>query len=918
MTLAVAPERSLEREYIRDAEGQFADVPGVPILGDKLKGAGRIDLQPGERLLRSDRISGEGGRAWLAVTEKDGNRSLRIGLGNAVFGTRHDHGGPWSAGPDRTAELDEERAERRALAEDLEDQIDDLEADPDADPVLLAELRAQLEEYEDAGSDVAELPGGYTAVLDENSARRLRETLAKALDDGEKLQAELDKPYQELDRLTLQRDKLKRKALGRKFTVEEDAEWDRLTAEISRAESELDPLSGPERPETGYWTLAEGSIPGQWADVHYDIYLDDPDVGVEVKLGAVPHGSDMDFDDMRGAEMTASFAMAEADEFVRLLAKMEKADRSPEGVTRVHNGTRSLEALSSPAVQLMMYARMLEAEDSFLRKGQRISVNRGKGGKFARKIGDDIGEAAEKVARGVRPRDATRVEWRGSDGGISRGTIVSRNTIAARVKWDKSDRVERVPFTDKNVTWLGDDGGESSANAPVDTTKPRRSAVAKAMASGDTNALDGFGREALRREARSRGIDVPRGAHEDVIKDMLWDHENAPSGRASDDSDRGDAIAGMSDLWEKRRMQREQSVAERPRRGRAPAEPFAPPVIGSDRPQLNREQADAISGTEDVFAKLRQRQEQGPEVEANSYFAQFAAGHKAREQADREKAQAKKAKPAKSDMGSVLSVLRDKKAAPVSGDRDAVDETLKALSHKELDEVAREFGLGDFVRGTREQKHRTLVENLVGSRLDRDAMMRVDLGSPLGPNRNELPPPPADAPDWMRKAYDAQQASHASKSNQPTTDWMQRAAAGDMMWSDTEPKAPRRRISRAGTSKQTPAAAPAAPAEAPQSGSDWMERSAKGQMMWGKDTPATSPAASGGAGTSSIGGRLATATTRDEARSALVGLKVAELKAVAADLGMRGVGSLSKNDLLASIVEFTVGNRINSAAIRQL
>jgi hypothetical protein len=308
-------------------DGKWADVPdaGVAVVANKLKGAGRVDLEPGERLLKSDRMKGENGRAWLAVIEKDGKKSLRLGLGNANFGTRHDHGGPWRAGPDRTAEIDAERAELRADIEELEDELEAAEADPETDPRSLEERRAQLEDLYGAESGVGELPGGSTAMLDEGGARQLREALAKGLDDGKKLQAELDRPYAELDRLTNERDRLKLRARGRKFTDEEDAEWDRLTAAISRAQAELDPTSGPERPESGYWTFAEGSIPGQWADVHYDIYLDDPSVGVEVKLGAVPHGSDMDFDDMRGAEMTASFDIVEADELVRLLANLDTA-----------------------------------------------------------------------------------------------------------------------------------------------------------------------------------------------------------------------------------------------------------------------------------------------------------------------------------------------------------------------------------------------------------------------------------------------------------------------------------------------------------------------------------------------------------------------------------------------------------------
>lgn len=59
---------------------------------------------------------------------------------------------------------------------------------------------------------------------------------------------------------------------------------------------------------------------------------------------------------------------------------------------------------------------------------------------------------------------------------------------------------------------------------------PGAGAVAKALLSGRDNALDGFNREQLRREAKNRGIDLPKGAHPDVIRDALWDHQHAGVG----------------------------------------------------------------------------------------------------------------------------------------------------------------------------------------------------------------------------------------------------------------------------------------------------------------------------------------------------------------------------------------------------
>lgn len=311
--LAEIAAKHLPGQHNQDSHGNDHGVDVIP--GDKLRGAGRIDLAPGERLLRSDRMRGDNGRAWLAVTEKDGKRSLRIGLGNANFGTRSDGNGPWRAAQDRSYEINEEREELRARREELENEIEALEGDAGANPAAIAERRAQLEELENADVDEV-FPNGHTAILDEQSAKRLRETLAKALDDGEAMQNGFDERDDRIDELEKRRNEL-RKIVERVFTDEEDAEWDRLTAEIEAIEAQE-----PPRPAQGFWTLAEGSIPGQWANVHYEVYLDDPTIGVETRLGAIPHHHDQDFDELVNDNAHAQFAMSEADEFVKLLAKM--------------------------------------------------------------------------------------------------------------------------------------------------------------------------------------------------------------------------------------------------------------------------------------------------------------------------------------------------------------------------------------------------------------------------------------------------------------------------------------------------------------------------------------------------------------------------------------------------------------------
>lgn len=114
----------------------------------------------------------------------------------------------------------------------------------------------------------------------------------------------------------------------------------------------------------------------------------------------------------------------------------------------------------------------------------------------------------------------------------------------------------------------------------------------------------------------------------------------------------------------------------------------------------------------------------------------------------------------KVDMGSALEALRAKKAAPVSGDREAVDELLRPMTVAQLDEVGAKFGISTFGR-TKAERARQLRESLVGSRLDHDAIMRVDLSANLG----GLPAPaPQPAPKGRARAALSGAASPSSTS----------------------------------------------------------------------------------------------------------------------------------------------------------
>jgi hypothetical protein len=70
---------------------------------------------------------------------------------------------------------------------------------------------------------------------------------------------------------------------------------------------------------------------------------------------------------------------------------------------------------------------------------------------------------------------------------------------------------------------------------------------------------------------------------------------------------------------------------------------------------------------------------------------------------------------------------------------------------------------------------------------------------------------------------------------------------------------------------------------------------------------------------SEIRDRLDRSTTREEADAMLRPLKQKpHLNALARLLGMRGYSSYTKGELIDAIIEFTVGNRLDSGAIRQL
>lgn len=306
--------RHLLGKHNQDSHGNDHGIPDVVSKLDKLKLAGRIELEPGERLVGSDKLTGSNGAVRLAATERDGKRFLRLGIGDSTFGGRDDDAGPWRGGPDKTATVNVKRKRLRDEQQALEAEWDALDAAPDADPARKAAIEAKLEEFEDVDTgDV--LPSGYTARLDADTAARLRDTLAGALRAGAVAQDRQDAYWDERERLEKVQAALRKVAYSRPdhaFTAEEDARWDETAAA-------LEALGDP--PEWEYEIFAEGAASGEWADVHYRVDIDEPATGVMVHLGAVPAG--LTLDDLSDNEQVAElYARAgEADKLLRLLAK---------------------------------------------------------------------------------------------------------------------------------------------------------------------------------------------------------------------------------------------------------------------------------------------------------------------------------------------------------------------------------------------------------------------------------------------------------------------------------------------------------------------------------------------------------------------------------------------------------------------
>lgn len=357
-------------------------------LKDTLKLAGKIDLAPDEHLVGSGKVDGDFGTVRLALTDLHGKKSLRIGIGDSAFGSRDDEAGPWRAGPDSTAAINVERKKLRDEEKSLQG-----EWDRTTDPTRKAAIEKRLDELDDMAT--AEVyPSGYTAKLDDAGARELHTTVADALGEAQKLQAKSDALFAEIDRLEAQRNKLR--GMGRKWTAEEDATWDRLTEQIDALQAKSNGS------EFDYKIFGEGTVPGQWADVHYRVDLDDYSIGPQVRLGAAPPG--ISLEDLIDTESLAGFDAAEARKFLRLLGQYVGSGVQAAAGMDTHPGGEELKHYWVYGEGAAKWSTWTELRDHLLKYLNPEMAKRTAAEWFHLRYGDWPGSDTNKVRHGKPPR----------------------------------------------------------------------------------------------------------------------------------------------------------------------------------------------------------------------------------------------------------------------------------------------------------------------------------------------------------------------------------------------------------------------------------------------------------------------------------------------------------------------------------
>lgn len=295
----------------RNADGEWTSGPGgavTHVAADALKLAGKIHLEPDEKLLASAKLDGDTGGVRMALTEQGGQRMLRLGLGSEGYGQRNrDEGIPaWDGNPPH-APLSKAERER------LNAEMDKLDAEyHGASPARQDEITARTDAIREQLT-ASDLGFNGTAKLDEYSTRRLidriRPALAEAVDQEKA----------------------------------ENAAWDEI--EALQAKGNPDPARMAQLRQivdhgsAGFITFTQGIVPGSaWGDVHYQVELDDLSVGPQVVLGVTPKGAPDDWGS--GKDWEGKFDVAESRKLIKLLDGMVSRSLTPADgpeVARMHS-----------------------------------------------------------------------------------------------------------------------------------------------------------------------------------------------------------------------------------------------------------------------------------------------------------------------------------------------------------------------------------------------------------------------------------------------------------------------------------------------------------------------------------------------------------------------------------------------------
>lgn len=292
---SISGERKFDPAQKRDPNGEWGDgASGASALKDTLKLDGKIDLAPDEKLFGSAKVDGDQAGIRMALTEQDGKRMLRLGVGGEGYGQRNPELGTqaWDGNPSREplsmGEQDRLTGERKAL---------DTEYDT-ASPTRRAEIDARLDEIHALLFDAGEGFNG-TAKLDEYGMRRLADRIGPALAEAVAEAKREAKAWDEIDAL---------EAKGNP----DPARMAELRR-IARAD------------ETDTLTFDEGIVPGSdWGDVHFSVELDEVDPYVH--LGVFPKGAPDDWGD--GRDWTGQFDAAETRKILRLLDRFASTSAS--------------------------------------------------------------------------------------------------------------------------------------------------------------------------------------------------------------------------------------------------------------------------------------------------------------------------------------------------------------------------------------------------------------------------------------------------------------------------------------------------------------------------------------------------------------------------------------------------------------